>query len=265
MGLIISDDILQINNTEITARSTATGFAKKNVMNFWHLKCRFRADDLTKSDTNYLIKFDLGSAQTVVGVMLNDINFDKACIYGHASDLGTDWSTASYDSGDISVSLDNIVNRYKAYIPLTAFNYQWLAVAVPSAASVVGTYTTKWEVGEVAILDSVTTLAKTMSYGYQRQASKAFRDIELPYGGVERVALGDNLRWAGNTIFGNRTKTQENELWTVNAMDNAKPIVFYENDGDTSKVYVCTKGDYVGTIIANDAVIGNTITFREII
>lgn len=267
MGIILSNDYLQIADTNIYARSESSGFSKVNVMDYWHLKRRFRAADLTKSAVNPLLRIDMTTAHTIVAVMLNDVNFDKVRIFGHATDLGANWAGATFDSGaDHSVSLNTQINRYNIYIPLTAFNYRWLAITTPAAASAVGSYLTYWEVGSVVLLDSVTTLSKNMAYGYKRQASKAYQDIILAHGGGERISLGDQRKWEADIVFGNRILTDETELWTIDNYNIGIPLIFYENDGDTSKVYLCLRDDaYEGTIEADNIVKGNIIRFKELI
>ncbi len=265
MGIILSTDLISVADANITARSADANFPKVNTMDFWHLLRRFRAADVIKSDTNYLFKFNLTAAQVVAAIFLNHVNFDKVRIYGHASDLGTDWSTASFKSGSVSISLDTIVNRYKAYIPLTAFNYQWLAIGIPDAATAVSDYTTEWQIGTVCMLENITTLSKNMAYGYRREAVKESEDIKTKGGLIQRVGLSSVLKWRGSAIFGVRTTAQEGEMWTANNLDFASPIVFYENNGDTSKAYLCLRSNfYEGTVIASTAVRGNTIGFQEI-
>ena len=267
MGIILSNDYLQIADTNIYARSVASGFSKANVMDYWHLKRRLRAGDLTKSDINPIYRFDMTSAQTIVGIVLIDVNFNKVRIRGHATDLGVNWAASTFDSGaDHIVSLNTQINRYHIYIPLTAFNLRWSAIMTPAAASAVGSYTTYWEIGSVVLLDSVTTLTKNMAYGYARQASKAYQDITLAHGGGERISLGDQRKWEADVIFGNRILTDEAELWTIDNYDIGKPLIFYENDGDTSKVYLCLRDSgYEGTIEADNIVKGNMIRFKELI
>ena len=46
---------------------------------------------------------------------------------------------------------------YKIYIPAVA-SKRWMAVQVPAAATAVGGYTAKWEVGSAVVLDSITEL-----------------------------------------------------------------------------------------------------------
>lgn len=266
MGIIISNDFIAVANAEITARSEASGYPKINVMDNWHLKRRFRADDLVKSDANPLMVFDLGEATTVAGILLNDVNFDKTRIRGHATHLGTDWSGSTFDSGsDHAVSKDERVNRYKIYLPPTGFNYRYLAIMTPAAASAVGSYQTKWEIGTVVILGTVTEFSRNMSYGYERSAKQAYEETGQKSGGIERVSLGE-IKWTGQAVFNVRTKADEADLWTINNYNIADPLIFYENDGEDDKAYLCVRDDdYSGTLIYKDIVKGNSIRFQELV
>lgn len=262
--LIISGDFC--SSGIITSISEATGFSDDNVNDYWHLKMRYRCNALPKSDTDFVLKFDMKTAQTVAAIVINDVNSDYIRIRGHATDLANNWAGATFDSGDVAVSLDPVVNRYKVYLPLTAFNYRWLALQMPAAASAVGDYTAKWEVGSVVPLDSVTELSRNMSFGYQRTAEKPYEDIPIPHGGFQRASLGDDLAWADDVVLGRRTETEELELWTINRYDIGSPVILYENRGDASKVYLCLRDDaYQGTLVTNNSVVGNTIRFKELI
>jgi hypothetical protein len=263
MAIITSNDFITVANAGITVQSTATGFAKANVMIYNHLKRRWRMDALTKSDSNPVMYFDMSAAQTVAAVVLDDVNFDKVIIVGHGSDLSDDWSGADYTSGAVTISNDAQVNRYKVYIPLTAFNYRWLGIIVPDAASAVGAYTTKWEIGRVGILDSVTTFTKNMARNYQRGAQRKYSEVELKSGHVDRISDGE-IGWIGTLNFTHRTTAQEADLTTLNNLDISETLIFYENNSDTSKVYFCLRDDnYVGTMVTNSVVTGNSIRLRE--
>lgn len=263
MAIIIDNDIILVANAAISVQSTADGFAKANVMNHSHLKRRWRMDSYTESDTNPVMRFDLSSAQTVAAVVLDDVNFSKVNIKGHGSDLSDNWAAADFETTAQTVSQDAQTGRYKIYIPLTAFNYQFLAIIVPTASSPVGTYTSKIEIGRVVLLDTATEFSKTMSYGYERGAERAYDEIELKSGHTERETLGP-IRWVGRLNFSHRTTTEESDLTTFNNMDIGSTLIFYENNGDTSKVYVCERDtNYMGTVIANGVVKGSTIRLKE--
>jgi hypothetical protein len=264
-NIIFSSDLITVVDAEITAQSTSSGFSKADVMDLWHLKRRWRMNTADKSAINPIIYFDMGAAKTVTHIMLDDVNFSKVLILGHASDLSTDWTAASFSSAETTISNDAQVNRYKVIIPLTAFNYQWLAICVPSAASAVGSYTTKWEIGRVAILDSVNTFTKNMAYGYVRGAKQARLDLELSSGHRERHKIGA-IQWNGTLSFSHRSTTEEADLTTLNNLDIDAPLFFYENNGDTSKCYLCLRDDdYMGTHLYANLLTGSTIRLTELI
>jgi hypothetical protein len=126
----------------------------------------------------------------------------------------------------------------------------------------VGTYTDKWEIGRVGILDTATEFSKNMSYGYERGAERAYREVEFN-NHVERDTT-NVIRWVGTLHFSHRTTTQEANLTTLNNMDIGDTLIFYENNSDTSKVYFCLRdSDYSGTVIANSVVTGSSIRMVE--
>ena len=258
--IIVTDDFIDLG--AITSRSEATGYADDNVEDYWHLKRRFRADDVT--DTDWLLKCNLGAAKSVEAIVLCDVNFDHVQFQLHAADA---WGAPDHDSGDLTISQFDVTKRYNIiYIPAAAVTKQWIRVYIPNTASPVGDYTTKWEVGALVVLDTATALSKNMSYGYSRTAEKAFETIRLPHGGHEVVKLGSDLKAVIKAYFGYRTKAGEAELWTLNAMSPGDPLIFFENDGDTSAVYLCTKDNaYEGEVVANNLVKGNAIQFTELI
>ncbi len=266
-NLILSNDFITVNNSDITIRSERTGYPKIDIMDYDHLGLTSQANDLTKNDANPLYRIDLGSAQTVAGIFLNHINYDKIRFWGHATDLGVNWAAADFDSGsDHSVSQNALNGRRQIFLPLTAFNYRWIAWTTPVAASAVGPQTTYWETSSIAILDSYITLSKNMSKNYRRTAQKAYRDINLPSGGQQRVSLSDHYQVELECSFGVRTEADEAELWTLNRLDHQKPLVLYENRGSDEDAYLMLRNaNYQGTFIANEIVRGNSISFKELI
>jgi len=222
-NIILTNDFISVADASITVQSTASGFAKANVFNHATLKRRWRMDSLTKSAVNPVINLDMTSARTLTAVVLYDVNFDKVNILGHASDLGTDWTAATFDSGAITISKDAQTGRYDVYIPLTSFEYRYLAIIIPVAANAVGDYTTKWEIGDVVLLDSGSPFSKNMAVGYFRGAEQSFAELKLASGHVERNILGD-MQWMGTLTFGVRTTTEEADLTTLNNLDIQKRL-----------------------------------------
>jgi len=262
-NLIYSQDFITVADGNITARSSTAGYDKVDIMDYWHLKAKHRAADLTKSDTNPLFIFDFGSAQTVDAVYLSDINYDTVRVFGHASDLTTNWSTASFDSGDVSVTQNEWNGRYQIYIPLTSFDYQFLAIATPAAASAVGSYTTYWETGCVAIFDSVTTMGVNMGWPLRQTAEQHFVDV----GRSGRVGLNAPPGWIGDITFGEMARSNETYTKALGRLDLSTPVFIYINQDDDSEAYLCLMDQgYSSEWFGYDVVRGaSAIRFRELI
>lgn len=261
MSFVASSDFLDLG--VITSRTEDANYPDDNVGDQWHLKRRFRADDVNLND--YILKFDLGVNKTIEAVVLDDVNFDQVQIYAALADGAFPWA---HDSTVLTVSLDPVVNRYKIiYIPSAAITFRWLAIFIPAGTTAVGSYVNKWQVGRVGIMDSLTTIRKI---SYSRTSEKAYKDIDLPSEGLERADLGEQ-RWIGTVGFGNIKEHvgtgvfDESNLWTMNNMEQSDPLIFYENDADTSRVYFCLRDDgYEGTLIHRGIAQGNMVRFREL-
>lgn len=261
---IITADFVDLG--AITSKSETAPYVDDNVEDYFHLKRRFRAGSFLKSDTDFLLKFDFGAATSVVAVVLNDVNFTKARIRANAADMGVNWAASTFDSGaDHTVSIDERVNRYKICVP-AVFNLQWMIVQVPVAAgtSVIdGDYIAKTEVGSVVVLSAVPTISKN---AVARTSIKEFEEKELPHGGFERIARGSDLRAEIEVSIEQRAESDEAQYWAINKLDSAEPLIYYENDGETDKVYLCVRDtDYVGTRLYDGLVVGNTIKLKELI
>ena len=242
MAVIYSADFIDLGT--ITSRTEASGYSDDNVADKWRLKRRFRAGDNNTND--WLLKFNLGSAKSVAAIVLLDVNFDTVQFQGHASDS---WGAPSYESSELTVSQNKLTGRYNIYATIGE-TYQWWRIFIPSGASAVGSYTSKWEVGTVAILDSATEFTRNISYGYTRSAEDAIKEIKLPHGGVEAVDIGGGvLKWIGEFEWENIQETNEDEVWALGRQGRAAPLIWYENDGDTSQVYCCRRAtNFTGTI-----------------
>lgn len=266
---MVCKDFIQVASDRIIARSTTTGYDAINTMVLDELSRRHRASDLTKSDILPLYVIDFGAAQALNGIFLNHVNFNKVRLFGHASDLAADWSTATYKSGDVTISQNIYTGRYNLYHNLGgSFSYRFLAVGTPAACTVVGDYTTYWECSMIALLETVTTLSNNMSYGYQRTAEQVIRETQLPFGGKSRISPESILvrQWRGVLNFGHRTETNEAELWTINRYPMNKPLFFYENRSSTQDGYICFRDTpYRGTLISSSVSQGNTIELVEVI
>lgn len=252
--LIVSADFIDLGT--ITSRTET--FPDDNVGDYRHLKRRFRAGD---ADTNdWILKFDFGGAKSAVAVVLCDVNYDRLQIQGNAADA---WGPPAFDSGAILVYQSKMTRRYNVFIPLTSFNFRWMRIFIPLGASAVGEYVSRWETGAVVLLDSYETIEK---YTYTRTTTKAFVDNELPHGGIERISLGDEMRWEGVIEFPPRVESDEDQYWTFNAFDISLPMILYENRGHTQDVYLCVRDDmYEGRMDYDFLTTGSSIRLKELI
>jgi len=268
-NLIYSQDFISVADGNIDARSSTVGYNKIDIMDYWHLKARHRAADLTKSDEHPLFVIDFGSAKTPEGIYLSDINYDKVRIYGDDvyDDTSVDhWNAggADYDSGELDVTQNGWTGRYQIYIPLDSFNNQYLAIMTPSAASAVGSYTTFWETGCVAIFDSVTTMGVNMGWPLRQTTEELFAEV----GRSGRVSLNSTPGWIGEITFGEMVRsTNEDYVKTLGRAAKASPIFIYLNQGDDSEAYLCLMDQgYTSEWFSYDAARGGqAIRFRELI
>ena len=262
-NLIFAGDFVEYVDADITVRTENTSYPKANINELWHLKKHFRAEDANTND--WLIKIDMGAATALAAVFLNDVNFDKITIQGHATDV---WTSPSF-TANFDIAKDERVQRYKAYCALMAFNYQWIRIFIQSGATRVADPAV-WAVGTLALLstDAAKTITLSVSnvFPYEYEATKPYRDNPKLSGGKERIGLGRNLIWKGEVAFGKRHATQESELWAINALDNAGPIIFFENEGDTQYVYLCTRdNDFHISIEGNRRLRSDVIRLEELV
>jgi len=259
----MSDDFVDLGI--ITSKSQDVNYPDDNVEDYWHLKRRFRAQNINVND--WLLEFELEEyGEPIVGIFLNDVNFDKVQIQGTDTDDPGDpgWGNPEYPGSVIDVSQDERVDRYKVYIPLVGFDYNILRIFIPATASVVpDDYAGAWEIGSVVLLGSTFSVPKN---AYTRKSSKVYQDLVLPHGGFERVALGDELSWEGSFSIDLRAESDESDYWPINLLESDQPLIFYENAEDTSKAYLCLRDtDFEANLLYRGAFRGNTIKLKELI
>lgn len=256
MGLIFSADILSPAST--TPRTVNASYPAGNVNSLWHLKRRFRAQDAITDD--WLLKFDLGEAKNVAGILLADVNFDAVQIQANGSDS---WISPTYDSGEIAVSQNPFTGRYQVYIP-ASLAQQWIRLYIPASASAVGDYTSVWEVGSVAILGSVNELAKG-ARELTRGASDQVETVKFPSGAHEAVQVGDSLRWQGEFAWTPRRVKDESGLLQLNRAFRGQPFVYYRNGDDTWDAYICRRDSSYSAMEKGVHIEAQSMRFVEII
>ncbi len=269
-----------LTTANIVSTKYSTGYEPKYAVDLWHLKRNYMARASTLAGTSRAqVRIVFASSQKVAGIILDDVNFNKARIrISSCARVNYKFGTATGDNSTTVFTKDPITNRYKAFIAMNS-SRRYIGVCVSSNAAqvgkAVGLSTSKWSIGRIMVLTTYLTLSKNMNFGYKRTAGKEVEDINMPSGARERVSLSSGMYWTGTVNFDARQSTQEGELWIVNAMDRAKPIAIYENStvlanstasGRVAQAcYICTRdNDYEGTWMDNDNVRGTMIKFSEL-
>ena len=252
---IISNNI--ISSPTVTSRTEDSDYPDDNVNILTELHRKFMAADATMND--WLLKFNFAGAQVATGILLDDVNFNKVKIQGHASDS---WGGPSYAGSDLTISQDALTGRYRIYAALTGFNYQYLRVFIPSGTAL--TSGSVLSVGRIAILSASTALSINPAE-YERGVQEFYGENRTP-AGLTRSVLSDYLQYWGELTFGARLESEETELLTLSRMSQASPLVLFENRSVTNKAWVCYKsGNYSARFIDSDKIVGQSIRFEEII
>lgn len=162
------------------------------------------------------------------------------------------------------ISQDDETGRYNVFADLSGipFNNQYMRLYIPQSATAVGDYTDKWQIGSLACLASAPELVKG-PYEYEAiPLDSTEKVVKLGDGGSREIITSRLHRWSAELRFGNLESGDDAELKALNRLRS--PIVFYENDGDTSKVYICRRdGKYSSTFFAPGKVRGGSIRFVE--
>lgn len=262
-NLIVASDFQEYTTTQLSSNGADSDYPDDNVLDYWDLYRHFRTTSAFTDD--WLLKIDFGSATELAAIILNDVNFDTVKIEYSTDDI----TYNDAGSGNLTVSKDIVVQRYKIYAALSSFNYRYLRVYIPSGTADVESLGA-WRVGTLVCLADdtakVITLTKNMSYGYTVGSAKATRDVPKYAGGQYRFAAGDKLIWTCEARFNVRRSSEFDELWKINALGSEQPVIFYENRDDTSKVYLCTRdSDFRMTETFNNVVRGQAVRFTELV
>jgi hypothetical protein len=264
-NLIYSGGYTLATTDQISMLTEDSSYPAINVMNLHRIGRCSRSTNAATAD--WLMQFDFASAITMEAVILNHVNFDMVVIKGSNTDSSASWGTPSFETSELSISSDVVVDRYKIYIPLTSFNYKYLQIHLPGdVEEVSGSSLGVWSMGNVMLITDVVELSRNMSYGYQKTTDQALKDIPLGHGGTDRIKLGDFIKALISVVFKIRRSSDEVELWTMNKLDMSKPMCLYENMNVTNKVYICLRDtSYRSKLVQNNQVLGNTIKFEELI
>jgi len=255
-NVIITNSFVTLTDSMLTARSANGSYPTVSCLKQLRLMDVFRAADVTATD--YLMTINFGAAQSVAAVALLNCNFDHVQIQGHASDA---WADPTSPGSSLAVSQNPYTGRYNIFIPLTAWNYQYMRIYIPAATAEVGTSQSEWQIGTLVIMSSATALATNISYGFSQGADEATEDV-----GGDKASIDDTMEWEGTISFDLRSKTDyQATILALGRMSKSKPVLIYLNDGDTSEVYLCYREDAISlTRKFNDAISSNGISYREI-
>jgi len=252
-GLILSTDYVTYTPT---ARSADGNYPIINITDKKHMVRRFKAADATAND--WLIKLDFGAATTIKAILIRYVNFTSITIQGHATDS---WASPSFTE-TVTISKDEITNRYQLLHLFTTFNYRYMRIFIPTGQT--PTSDTVWFVGDVCCFSDYDELTYNIT-SYNRTASIPYKDLELHGKPVDRVKLGDHLQFECEIGFGERVYTEEGELFEINHLDCSTPTLFFENLGENTKGYLCYRNAfYQGSRSGNVKSSGSTISFSEV-
>jgi hypothetical protein len=186
----------------------------------------------TTVTTQVTFSIDFGVAKAVLAAMLNDVNFTSVYFSGSADNAT--WGAEQH----FTIGKDERVQRYKIFAALDGFNNRYLRIRIPGQATTDGA--AFFRIGAAVFMDTVLELAEAISYPYDYSADEEILTSKMPSGGEEDTVLGDAI-WQGSFGTDPLSPSNEGDYWTLNAIGKSGPLVFFENLGDTSKVYICRR------------------------
>lgn len=252
MGLILSNDYVTYTPT---ARSAKTDYPVINITDKWHMLRRFRADDATAND--WLIKLDFTTSTIIKILFLRYVNFNSITIQGNDTDV---WTSPSF-SETVSLTLDDVTNRYTLTHLLTAFEYRYMRLFIPTGQTPISD--TVWFIGDVCCFSDYVEFTRNIT-SYSRTAEIPYSDIKINDRISDRVTFSDHLKFTSTIDFGERVYLYESELLDINAMPCATPVLFFENMGDNEKGWLCLRNTFYKGSRDKISVSSNTLTYEEV-
>ena len=248
--------------TAVTASGSldATNYPLANVSDYTHPFRVWKCDTLTSGTSSCILNF--GAATTLVALVIDNINV--AAVKVQYSTNGTDWTDTP---GATTVSLDLTDGRYKAYVALSSWTYQYLRVLANTSTSTDGgAYFT---IGSLLPLTAITTMTQNLSGEYSRQSHTAVDlNDDFTSGTMSPLRLGD--RTCTITVSGpvqTNSSAVLGDLFTLGGTYHAaQPFVFYRNQADTSEVYIVRRiGDVTISQPGPNHVSVGQVILREVV
>jgi hypothetical protein len=240
----------------LTVSSEDANYPKANMLDLGHLRKHYRSTVITE----VTIVIDFSTAKAVKLVFLNDVNFTNVYIQGNTTDT---WTSPPF-SQQFTISQDKRVQRYKLCAVLTGFNYRYMRIRIPGQTPTDGL--SAFRIGTLFVTETTLELSRNPTPPYEYGAPKAKPQIiEFLSGTVEKVGRSDLKIWEGSFGFNSYERDDEDELWTLDAIDEDYYLIFYENLGDNSKGYLCQRDGSVKVSWGNQPnnVDIATLIFRE--
>jgi len=258
-NLIITDSIVKVANSGITARNENPGDWKYHTMIHTRPELYLRLQDANAND--YLAVLDFGAEQSLAAIALLGINASKIQIQGHTADS---WGSPASAGTALTVSQETYTGLYNIFVTLSGWSYQFLRIFIPTGATEVGTSISKWQVSSIVPLSAATPLTVNMDYGFSQTAEQAETVNRLAGGGMDAARLSASIKWKGTFPFGKRTIAQDAELRAMNRFDISQPVVLFMNNGVTSECHLCKRmGSYTSRQTDYGHVEGSSISFEE--
>lgn len=238
-----------------TASSENPSYPLSNIKDYEHLKRHWRSTVITES----WVKRNFGQPKNLLAVCLDDVNFTTVTIQGNATDT---WTSPAF-SQVFTISKDKRTQRYKGYLTLSGFNYKWLRILIPAQTPVDGL--SAFRIGRLVCLNTVFELSESHGFTYEYSADEKMETNEFLSGSFEDINRGD-FCWQGSFSIDMQLRTNEDEIWRLNALKKNANLVFYENNNDTTKFYVCRRRTAI-EVTWKDVGINSikTLSFREMI
>lgn len=230
----------------ITASSEDSSYPAANLTDPYYdsLGRHWRGE--VQTETTHVLNF--GAAKAIAGIFLDDCNFSSVVIEGHASDS---WADPDFTSGTLTIGQDNRANsveysgtsivlykgRYKRYCALTAFNYQYLRIKIPTQVPKFGLAV--FRMGRVIPFVDKLTLKDNYSYEVPISSARPKDYNELTSGRYETIYRGNYKVFQAEFNWNAYAHSNISDLETLDNIFESGMFVFYENDGDTAKAWLC--------------------------
>lgn len=227
-----------VNYTLLAISSEDANYPDDNLKLYWSIT---RAARSTTVASIWTIDIDLLAAMAPV-ICLDHCNFASVIVHGNTSNS---WGSPAYSSSTLTISKEYATGRYKVWIDCAGHSYRYWRIHVPvqtptdSAAY--------FQLGRLIVLNPtyVITATQNIEYGYSQEAMSSivvnqFEDSDS--GSREVIYLDDHLRWQGSIQWGAQSESNMDQIWTINQVIQKGLVVFYENRSDTSKFWVCHRG-----------------------